>query len=42
MLIGDSDLEEALEHLILDQNDVSQFGDHLLDESVVDLGDYFD
>jgi len=41
LLIGDTDLEETFEHLILDQLDLSAFGDHLLDNTV-DIEDYFD
>lgn len=41
VLIGDTDLEETMENLILNQLDVSQFGDELLREDV-DLEDFFD
>lgn len=41
LLIGDTDLEETLENLILNGLDVSHFGVGLLDPDV-DLGDYFD
>lgn len=41
VLIGDTDLEEMCENLILDQLDVSSLGDHLLDPDV-DIDDYFD
>ena len=41
LLIGETDLEEMLENLILNQMDVSAFGVHLLDPNV-DIDDYFD
>ena len=41
LLIGETDLEETLENLILNQMDVSMFGEHLLDPNI-DIGDYFD
>lgn len=41
VLIGDTDLEEMCENLILDQLDVSIHGEHLLDPDI-DIGDYFD
>lgn len=41
MLIGDTDLEETFENLILNQLDVSAYGEHLLDPDV-DIEDYFD
>lgn len=41
LLIGETDLEEMLENLILNQMDVSAFGVHLLDPDV-DIDDYFD
>lgn len=41
VLIGDTDLEETFENLILNGTDVSRFGDALLDADV-DLEDYFD
>ena len=42
MLVGDTELEEAMEHLILDQTDISAYGEHLLDDGLVDLADFFD
>ena len=42
MLVGDTELEEAMEHLILDQTDISSYGEWLLDDNVVDVADYFD
>ena len=41
VLIGETDLEETFENLILNQLNVSAFGDDLLREDV-DLEDYFD
>ena len=41
ILIGDTDLEETIENLLISQLDVSQIEDHLL-EPDVDLEDYFD
>ena len=41
MLLGDTDLEETFENLILNRFDVSCFGDRLLDPDI-DLEDYFD
>jgi hypothetical protein len=41
LLIGETDLEEAIENLILDRLDVSGIGIQLLDPSV-DMTDYFD
>ena len=41
MLIGDTDLEETFENLIMNRLDVSQHGIALLDPDV-DLEDYFD
>ena len=41
LLIGDTDLEEVMENLILNRLDVSAFGIGLLDPQI-DLGDYFD
>uniref|UniRef100_A0A8C0QX90 Pyridine nucleotide-disulfide oxidoreductase domain-containing protein 1 n=1 Tax=Canis lupus dingo TaxID=286419 RepID=A0A8C0QX90_CANLU len=40
VLIGETDLEETFEHLILNQTDLSSYGD-LLDPNI-DLEDYFD
>ena len=42
MLVGDTELEEAMEHLVLDQTDVSAYGQWLLDDNIVDVADYFD
>ncbi len=41
VLIGDTELEETLENLILNQIDVMPFGTDLLDPAI-DIGDYFD
>lgn len=41
LLIGDTDLAEPLENLILSGTNVAHLGDHLLEEAV-DLADYFD
>ena len=41
VLIGDTDLEETMENLIISQLDVSAIEDHLLDPDV-DIEDYFD
>jgi hypothetical protein len=41
LLIGDTDLEEVFENLILNRTDVSSYGIHMLDPAV-DLEDYFD
>ena len=41
VLVGETDLEETFENLILDGVDLSRFGPHLLDPDV-DLEDYFD
>ena len=41
LLIGETDLEETLENLILNQMDISSFGEYLLDPNV-DIEDYFD
>lgn len=41
LLIGETDLEETMENLILNQMDVSSFGEHLLDPNI-DIEDYFD
>ena len=40
-VIGDSDMVGVLENLILNQTNISMFGDNLLDPNV-DLDDYFD
>lgn len=41
VLIGETELEEVIENLILDQTDISQIEDKLLDPNI-DLEDYFD
>jgi hypothetical protein len=41
VMIGDTDLEETFENLILNQLDLSSYGDRLLDPSI-DIEDYFD
>ena len=41
LLIGQTDLEETFENLILNQLDLSQYGEDLLDPNV-DIEDYFD
>ena len=41
LLIGDTDLEEVMENLILNRLDVSRFGIDLLDPNI-DIEDYFD
>ncbi|XP_059086232.1 pyridine nucleotide-disulfide oxidoreductase domain-containing protein 1-like [Tigriopus californicus] len=41
ILIGETDLEETFENLILNQMDLSSYGEDLLDPSV-DIEDYFD
>ena len=41
LLIGQTDLEETFENLILNQLDLSQFGEDLLDPNI-DIEDYFD
>jgi hypothetical protein len=41
ILIGDTGLEETLENLILNQIDLSPFGDNLLNPDI-DIEDYFD
>ncbi|XP_065913309.1 pyridine nucleotide-disulfide oxidoreductase domain-containing protein 1-like [Dysidea avara] len=41
ILIGETDLEETFENLILNQMDLSQFGEELLNPDV-DIEDYFD
>ena len=41
VLVGETDLEETFENLILDGVDLSRFGPHLIDPDV-DLEDYFD
>jgi len=41
IFIGDTELEETFENLILNQIDVSTFGESLLDPNI-DIADYFD
>lgn len=41
LLMGDTDLEETMENLILNGLDVSRLGDELLDAEI-DLEDFFD
>lgn len=41
ILIGETDLEETLENLILNQIDLTNLEDRLLDPDI-DLSDYFD
>ena len=41
VLIGDTDLEETFENLILNQIDLSPFKEHLLDPNI-DIDDFFD
>jgi NAD(P)H-nitrite reductase large subunit len=41
LLIGDTDMEETFENLILNQMDVSNYGIGLLDPDI-DITDYFD
>ena len=41
LLIGDTDLEETFENLILNQLDLSAYGEDLLDPNI-DIEDYFD
>ena len=41
VMIGETDLEETFENLILNQFDISQFGESILDPEV-DIEDYFD
>ncbi|XP_063073962.1 pyridine nucleotide-disulfide oxidoreductase domain-containing protein 1 [Engraulis encrasicolus] len=41
LLIGETDLEETFENLILNQMDLSAYGEHLLDPDI-DIEDYFD
>ncbi|XP_012913301.1 pyridine nucleotide-disulfide oxidoreductase domain-containing protein 1 isoform X2 [Mustela putorius furo] len=41
VLIGETDLEETFENLILNQTDLSSYGEDLLDPNI-DLEDYFD
>ena len=41
LLIGDTDLEETFENLILNQIDVSALGEDLINPDI-DIEDYFD
>ncbi|KAL5256615.1 hypothetical protein ACHWQZ_G011758 [Mnemiopsis leidyi] len=41
LLIGETDLEEVMENLILNQTDISQLGESILDPNI-DIEDYFD
>lgn len=41
VLIGETDLEETFENLILNQMDLSAYGENLLDPNI-DIEDYFD
>lgn len=41
VFIGDTELEETFENLLLNQIDVSAFGESLLDPNI-DIADYFD
>lgn len=41
VLIGETDLEETFENLILNQTDLTQFKEHLLDPNI-DIEDFFD
>lgn len=41
ILIGETDLEETFENLILNQTDLTPFKDHLLDPNI-DIDDFFD
>lgn len=41
VLIGDTDLEETFENLILNQMDLTPYGEELLDPNI-DIEDYFD
>ena len=41
ILIGDTDLEEVFENLILNQTDITPFKDYLLDPNI-DIEDFFD
>uniref|UniRef100_A0A183SYM0 Pyridine nucleotide-disulfide oxidoreductase domain-containing protein 1 n=1 Tax=Schistocephalus solidus TaxID=70667 RepID=A0A183SYM0_SCHSO len=41
LLIGETELEETFENLILNQLDLTSFGEHLLDPNI-DLSDFFD
>lgn len=41
VLIGETEMEETFENLILNQLDISQYGENLLN-SDIDIDDYFD
>ena len=41
LLIGETDLEETFENLILNQTDLTVYGEDLLDPNI-DIEDYFD
>lgn len=41
IFIGETDLEETFENLILNQTDLTPFKDHLLDPDI-DIEDFFD
>ena len=41
VLIGETEMEETCENLILDQLDISHFGENLLDPDI-DIEDFFD
>ena len=41
VLIGDTEMEEIFENLILNQLDISQYGENLLNPDI-DIDDYFD
>lgn len=41
LLVGETDLEETFENLILNQMDLSSYGEDLLDPDI-DIEDYFD
>ena len=41
MLIGDTEMEETFENLILNQLDISRYGENLLNPDI-DIDDYFD
>lgn len=41
VLIGDTEMEETFENLILNQLDISRYGENLLNPDI-DIDDYFD
>lgn len=41
VLIGETDLEETFENLMLNQMDLTQYGEELLNPNI-DIEDYFD